>query len=367
MRRAFGLMLILACCLLCMTGFAVEGTDSGNATEVAAAEDEAEVREAESSEDSGAERDTSAADADASSPAEEQPLIKWYGESPHWQPGQEFSAAQCAPFIGSQECLYCHKELKTGFLDTAHARGLADPLLSSDRQGCESCHGAGGAHAVLRSRGAIFAFDWQASADHNAICLRCHEWLTSPQEWKRTTHAEAGLRCTQCHDPHPDDKQPFRWLLSTQQDMGCVQCHLDVASDFSRMSHHPVKISAASDPGSRALHCTDCHDVHAGHGESMLAERTATATCLNCHADKGGPFRFEHLATHDGLSDGCMTCHAQHGSDNAWLHNADGRSLCLRCHTQQDTEEHYAPLTCWTVGCHESIHGSNRNLLFLEF
>ncbi len=348
-------------CLFCIQALAEDSlappAETGNFNEVQSAEDSTDAS------DASAETEETA---DSSEPGENDPLIKWYGESPHWESGQQFSAVMDAPFIGSQECLYCHKDLKTGFLDTAHARGLSDPLLAQDRQGCESCHGAGGAHAALRSRGAIFAFDWQESAEHNAICLRCHDWLTSPLEWERTAHAKAELRCTQCHDPHPDDKQPYKWLLSTQQDMGCVQCHLDVAQDFSRMSHHPLQVSASSDPGAGALHCTDCHDVHAGHGDFMLAEKTASATCLNCHIDKGGPFRFEHLATHDGMSDGCMTCHVQHGSDSAWLHNADGRSLCIRCHTEQSAD-HFEPLTCWTVGCHESIHGSNRNLLFLEF
>ncbi|MCC7477642.1 cytochrome c3 family protein [bacterium] len=357
MLRALFLLIGLLL-LLWSTAFAADEVAAEPGADAAAAADPEASGEGEA--------DAADTEAETAQAGEEEPLIKWYGESPHWQEGQEFSAVMKAPFIGSQECLYCHKEMKKGFLDTAHARSLADPLLALDRQGCESCHGAGGAHAVLRSRAAIFAFDWQESAQHNAICLRCHDWLTSPLEWERTAHGKAELRCTQCHDPHPDEEQSYRWLLSTQQDLGCVQCHLDVAQDFSRMSHHPVQVSMASDPGAKALHCTDCHDVHAGYGRSMLARRTASETCITCHADKGGPFRFEHLAADESMSDGCMTCHVQHGSDNAWLHSADGQQLCLRCHTEHATE-HYEPLTCWTVGCHESIHGSNRNLLFLEF
>jgi DmsE family decaheme c-type cytochrome len=249
-------------------------------------------------------------------------------------------------------------------MHTLHARSLEDPMLDLDRQGCESCHGAGGAHAMLRSRGAIFAFDWEDPAKHNAICLRCHEWKTSPVEWKATTHSKAGMRCTQCHDPHIDSRQPYRWLLSTQQDMGCVQCHLDVGHDFTRMSHHPVNMDSANDPTSAAMHCTDCHDVHAGRGHGMLIERSATETCLKCHMDKGGPWRFNHLSTEDAISEGCLTCHSQHGSDNAWMHVADGRALCIRCHTEH--VDHFAPLTCWASGCHTSIHGSNRSMLFFE-
>jgi DmsE family decaheme c-type cytochrome len=226
------------------------------------------------------------------------------------------------------------------------------------------CHGAGGAHAVLKNKGAIFAFDWQEPRHTNNICLRCHSWKTSDVEWDATTHAKAGLKCSDCHDPHVKADSPYRFLLTGEPDAMCLKCHADVRRDFTRFSHHPVSVDVANNPGVEAMHCTDCHDVHAGHGRTMLAESSPQELCLKCHIDKSGPFRFVHASTQEGLSNGCLTCHNNHGSDNAWLHKADGRTLCIQCHT--DREEHYQPLTCWTSGCHSQMHGTNSNLLFLR-
>jgi DmsE family decaheme c-type cytochrome len=290
--------------------------------------------------------------------------LPWTGESPHWVDGQPFSAVQDAAFIGSAECLYCHPELKAAFMNTAHARSLNDDKMPLEQQGCEACHGAGGAHAVLQSRGAIFAFDWSDPALTNRVCMRCHNWLTSGGEWSATTHAKARLTCTQCHDPHVPKDPPYRFLLRDQQDRLCVGCHEDIRHELTGISKHPIYLENSIEAGSQTIHCTSCHDVHAGKGRAMLTERRKQDTCLSCHIDKGGPFRFVHMATEEGFDDGCLACHAPHGSNNQWLLKADGRELCLRCHT--DREDHNQPLTCWTTGCHTAMHGSQSDLLFRE-
>jgi DmsE family decaheme c-type cytochrome len=316
------------------------------------------------------------------------PTLPWEGESPHWEPKQdllliqddtkqpvwnkpglfesrpEFSAVKGAPFIGATECLYCHKELKAGYLKTAHARTLIAEDVTPDQQGCEACHGAGGAHAVLKSRGAIFAFDWKDPKYTNDICLRCHSWLTSGDEWPHTGHGRAGLKCTTCHDPHVPADTKERFMLREREEALCLTCHDDVGHDFSRLSHHPVQIDAANDPGARVLHCTSCHDLHAGTGPNMISEKRVQDLCVRCHVDKGGPFLFAHMGTEEGIGQGCLSCHAAHGSDSPWLGVMDGRSMCIQCHT--DREEHNQPLTCWTTGCHTTMHGSNQSPLFFK-
>ena len=292
---------------------------------------------------------------DASEDAEN--LLPWGSESPHWEPGQEFSAVVGSSWIGTRECLYCHESYKTDFLATSHARSLHKSDVSLDRQGCEACHGAGGGHQMLQSRAAIFAFDWEEPRHETNICLRCHEWLTTPEEWSRTTHARAALRCSDCHDPHQTHDSGMRHLLLSDVNDLCLSCHMNVLDDFSGFSHHPVKVDAANEPDGGVLNCTSCHNVHAGHGQAMLSERKVRNLCLSCHIDKGGPFKFTHMSIDDALGDSCLNCHSAHGTDNPALQLMDGRSLCLQCHT--DREEHNAPTTCWTTGCHHAIHGSN--------
>lgn len=305
-----------------------------------------------------------AGDAGQSLAAEESDVsLPWHGESPYWIYGQEFSAVVDAPFIGSAECVKCHDDLRDGFLKTAHARSLNDPDMPLNQQGCESCHGAGGAHSVLQSRGTVFAFDWKNAENHNRICLRCHEWLTTPVEWQRLSHARAGMKCTDCHDPHVGPDYPHRFLLREQQDILCVNCHQDVDNDFFRVRRHPIVLNVENSPTAAEMHCVDCHDIHAGEGPFMLTERRAEDVCLKCHMEKGGPFRYPHSANQEMLGGGCLDCHLPHGSDNPWLLVVDGRALCLQCHATHD--DHEPALTCWAAGCHVDVHGSNNNpLLF---
>ncbi|MBN2081305.1 cytochrome c3 family protein [bacterium] len=291
------------------------------------------------------------------------PLLPWHGESPYWQSGQEFSAVVDSPFTGSSYCVECHASLAPGFLKTAHARSLNDVKMPLDRQGCEGCHGAGGAHAALLSRGAVFAFDWKDPTKHNLICLRCHEWLTTQAEWEHTSHARGGIRCTDCHDPHVPADHDQRFLLRERPDTLCVNCHQDIGHDFFRMRRHPIVLNVENSPSARAMHCTDCHDVHRGGDFRMLADDNVRDLCLKCHIEKDGPFRFPHLAMAEGVGGSCLDCHLPHGSDNPWLLVADGRQVCLQCHTDQI--DHQPALTCWTAGCHEQVHGSNESVLLM--
>lgn len=71
------------------------------------------------------------------------------------------------------------------------------------------------------------------------------------------------------------------------------------------------------------------------------------------------------------MAEGCVACHAPHGSVNQKMLVARDANLCLRCHLEITTtpgiilvggEDHRTRLqngTCWTAGCHEAVHGSN--------
>ena len=92
-------------------------------------------------------------------------------------------------------------------------------------------------------------------------------------------------------------------------------------------------------------------------------------TCTSCHADKRGPFLWEHAPGRDG----CVSCHDPHGSSNERMLVAKPPIFCQRCHvmTQHPSTIYDAALvgagaspsvrvyarSC--VTCHSAIHGSN--------
>jgi predicted CXXCH cytochrome family protein len=86
--------------------------------------------------------------------------------------------------------------------------------------------------------------------------------------------------------------------------------------------------------------------------------------CAKCHPDRTGPFIYQHLSGTSDFGEGCLSCHNPHASANINLLKANGRALCLSCHT--DMADHKGAATCWTSGCHSQIHGSNDNMLFIN-
>ena len=99
------------------------------------------------------------------------------------------------------------------------------------------------------------------------------------------------------------------------------------------------------------------------------AELLLVRVCTTCHADKRGPYLWEHPPSRDG----CVACHDPHGSSNERMLVAKPPILCQRCHihTRHPSTIYDAALvgagsnpsirvyarSC--VTCHASIHGSN--------
>lgn len=134
-----------------------------------------------------------------------------------------------------------------------------------------------------------------------------------------------------------------------------------------------------------AIQCSDCHNPHGAASPSWrmgARPRMVQATsdgeqpCLRCHADKRGPFAFEHAAIR---VDGCESCHNPHGSMNArLLRRPVVFTLCLECHNgangfgrtgtgipiQTASHNMADPRYQNCTTCHVRIHGSNADPLF---
>jgi DmsE family decaheme c-type cytochrome len=101
----------------------------------------------------------------------------------------------------------------------------------------------------------------------------------------------------------------------------------------------------------------------------MLNKATVNQTCFTCHAEKRGPFLWEHAPAVED----CTLCHSAHGSPYQPLLKKSAPLLCQQCH--QAAGHPSVPRTTAGLGngaapsgfllagaclnCHSQVHGSN--------
>ena len=264
---------------------------------------------------------------------------------------------ESAKYVGSDTCKTCHEDLYTNkFERTPHFK-----TTLQDGHGCESCHGPGSAHVEGGGDvSKIISFKTMSRQDANKNCLSCHGEKHEQRHFSSSPHASSDVGCLDCHSPH-NAKEPEH-LLAIAQPKLCYGCHTAAKADFAKPYHHRV------DEG--LIQCSDCHNAH---GTTTLRQvralPTGDAVCAKCHADKAGPFVYEHVPV---KTEGCSSCHTPHGSTNPrYLRVSPVNLLCLQCHSfpaqgpagpghNQSTK--YQACTM----CHAAIHGSNASNVFFR-
>jgi DmsE family decaheme c-type cytochrome len=269
-------------------------------------------------------------------------------------------------------CNACHLDKFDALGRNPHAA-----LFAADWQertghdlGCLACHGDVTAHiAAGGGRGTVRAFRDETVRAQNDVCLGCHR-ATHPT-FDRSPHARAGLACTSCHSQHGGAAQALLRALDVPNDnerLGvasrlCFDCHGEPFAELKLNERHRLREGV--------LECTSCHDPHAPTTRPLLGG-FKQGQCADCHADKSGPFVFEHGASR---TEGCTACHAPHGSPNRHLlAHQRVAELCFSCHAAVPQFHagfgSSAPprfgLDTQCTSCHSAIHGSNFHPFFLR-
>jgi DmsE family decaheme c-type cytochrome len=269
---------------------------------------------------------------------------------------------------GADTCIKCHDDESKfpvfSIFKTKHAQ-LADKRSPFANLQCESCHGPGANHARKvrpdQKQAPILSYGLKSpvpAKQQNAMCLSCHE-DQKRIAWMGSAHERRDIPCVSCHKVHAEHDQV---RAKSEQPKVCFTCHKEQRADFHKPSTHPVRFGQMA--------CSECHNTHGSAAQKALLDKpTLNQTCYGCHAEKRGPFLWEHAP----VAEDCALCHTPHGSVNPALLSKRPPLLCQQCHSQAGHPSVASTTNGLSAGssispfllgssclnCHTQIHGSN--------
>lgn len=207
--------------------------------------------------------------------------------------------------------------------------------------------------------GAISIANHDAPKDREYDDVILNDWLT-------TSHALAGVNCTDCHNVKNKETKKVQWVDKPDHN-SCMTCHKNEVQGFLKgkhgmrleqglspmtpeMARRPMKAESAH----KELSCVSCHSAH-----QFDRQYAAVDACLTCHDDEHSK---NYLTSpHFGLwlselsgdapprtGVSCATCHMPREVKENWgeeyivvQHNQNSnltpnekmiRSTCMHCH-----------------------------------
>ncbi len=196
-------------------------------------------------------------------------------------------------YLGPELCATCHKDIHAEWSTSFHAKAFSSPIFQEawtkdpNKNACLQCHTTG-----YNSTDGTYKFEGVTceschgpyQADHPqakmpitpdaTLCATCHKSTTN--EWRASKHAEAGIQCQACHDPHTQKQK------AENVNALCTNCHKDPGSTFTHGTH-----------ATAGLQCSNCHMYTNQETSSPVGGLLATGhtfavgsdTCIGCHKD----------------------------------------------------------------------------------
>jgi len=269
--------------------------------------------------------------------------------------------------VGRERCQTCHRQETAHWDPTVHGRVFAaQPRTEEQALLCESCHGPGSLHIKDPFNPELIQGFTRSSGSSvermNQTCLSCHSG-GERIHWVGSTHESLDLACSDCHNPMSQESVA-NLEARRSASRTCFSCHPQQRMEFRKRSHMPLHEGKIA--------CTDCHNPHGSVTEPLLRADSVNQLCYQCHAEKRGPFLWEHAP----VVDSCLNCHLPHGSNHESLLKASSPFLCQSCHDQASGWGHPSDLVSQgnlaegpfpdarllgrgCVNCHVQVHGSN--------
>lgn len=279
--------------------------------------------------------------------------------------------------LPSDYCFSCHQDIADELPDH---QGM--PFNSCSTTGCHNYHDNSALYEDFLAKHAdqppilpqprrparSLYDDWSQQRDREP--LAAHQRDVPPHvphsqhlayEWAESSHARAGVNCSECHAP-----ENSVWS-DRPGHAACQACHADEVESFLQ-SRHGMRLAQGLDPmtpsmarlptkpaaAHRALDCASCHSDHA-----FDTRHASVDACLQCHDDKhslnykSSPHFQLWAAESSGLAPAgsgvsCASCHLPRVESTHLgqtitrvLHNQNdtlrpvekmARPVCIQCH-----------------------------------
>ena len=228
-------------------------------------------------------------------------------------------------YAGMDKCRTCHANQFKQWNDTIHAKWQPSFTTPEKKKvakiECEACHGPASLHIEdYKEYLYIISFgplSKDTNEEQNAVCIKCHN-KGGLYYWNGGVHGRM-LRCVDCHKVM--ENVSARYLLNrTSEKEICLKCHIQNKGKISRSPH------LSQDEAK--MTCSTCHAPHGSDTPGFLTSASVNENCYRCHADKRGPYLYDHLP----VQENCLLCHDPHASMNRSLLKLRQPFLCLECH-----------------------------------